>query len=102
MYGIVYTILNTLFQICSLTGAKLPLDESNLDFYCYSSMNIWTNTCKIRSYDTRANALLNHSRWCRRASVPKVGLHQHPLSDRTDTKCKMPLKFSCYAFYHYN
>ena len=41
MYGIVYKMLDTLFQICSLTVAKLPLDENNFEvFYCNSSMNI--------------------------------------------------------------
>ena len=34
--------------------------------------------------------------------VPKVGLYLHPLSDRTDDKCNMSLKFSYCAFYHHN
>ena len=63
MNGIVYKMLNTLFQVCSLTVAKLPLDDNNFElFYCYSSMNILTSTCNFRSYGTRANALFNHLR----------------------------------------
>ena len=103
MYGIVYKLLNTLFQICSLTVAKLPLDENNFElFNCISSINIWTSTCNFRSCGTKANALFNHPRLCRRANVPKCGLRLHHLSDRTDDKCKMSLKFSCNAFYHHN
>ena len=97
MYGIVYKILNALYHICSLTEAKLPLDENNFElFYCNSSMDIWTSTCIFRSYGTRANALTI----MRRASAPKFGLHLQPLSDRTGDKCNMSLKFSCGAFYH--
>ena len=56
-------MLNTFFQICSLTVAKLPLDKNNIElFYCNSSMNIWTSTCNFRSYCTKANALFNHPR----------------------------------------
>ena len=63
MYGIVYKMLNTLFKICSLTVAKLPLDENNFElFYCNLSMNIWTSTSNFRSYGTKANALFNHPR----------------------------------------
>ena len=103
VYGIVYKMTNTLFQTCYLTVAKLPLDENNFElFYCNSLMNIWTSTCIFRSYCTKANALFNHPRWCRRAYVPKFGLRLHHLSDRTDDKCKMSLKFSCNAFYHHN
>ena len=44
-------MLITLFQICSLTVAKLILDENNFElFYCNSSMDIWTSTCNFRSY----------------------------------------------------
>ena len=61
MYGLVYKKLNTLFQICSLTVAKLPLDENNFElFYFNSSMNIWTSTCNFRSYGKKVNALFNH------------------------------------------
>ena len=96
MYAIVYKMLNTLFQICSLTVAKLPLDVNNFElFYCNSSMNIWTS-------GTKANALFNHPRLCRKAKVPKFGLRLNHLSDRTDYKCKMSLKFSCNVFYHHN
>ena len=28
--------------------------------------------------------------------------HLHPLTEGTDDKCNMSLKFSCYAFYHHN
>ena len=35
-------------------------------------------------------------------SISKAGLHLHPLSNRTDVKCNMSLKLSCYAFYHLN
>ena len=39
MYGIFYKMLNALFQICSLTVAKLPLDEKYFElFYCNSPM----------------------------------------------------------------
>ena len=103
MHGIIYKMLNTLFQICSLTVTKLPLNENSFEFfYCNLSMNLWTSMCNFRSYGTRANALFNHSRRCRRASVPKFGPQLHPLSDRIDDKCNMSLKFSCYAFYHHN
>ena len=86
-------MLNTLFQICSLTVAKLTLDENNFElFYCNLSINIWTSTCNFRSYGTKASALFNLPRWCRRANVPKFGLRLHHLSDRTDDKCKMSLK----------
>ena len=54
MYGIVYKMLNTLFQMCSLTVAKVPLDEKNFKlFNCNSSLNIWTSTCNFRSYGTK-------------------------------------------------
>ena len=63
VYGIANKMLDTLFQICSLTVAKLPLDENYFDiFYCNSSMDIYTSTRNFRSYGTRANALFNHSR----------------------------------------
>ena len=90
MYGTAYKMLNTLFQIYSLTVAKLPLDDLN------------PSRCNFRSYGTRANALFNHSRWCKRATVPKFSLHLHPLSDRTDDKFNTYLQFACYAFYHHN
>ena len=58
MNGIVYKMLNTLFQVCSLTVAKLPLDDNNFELlYC-----ILTSTCNFRSYGTGANALFNHLR----------------------------------------
>ena len=63
VYGIVYKMLNTLFQICSLTEAILPLDENKFElFYCNSSMNIWTSTFTFCSSGTRTHALFNHSR----------------------------------------
>ena len=63
VYGIVNKMLNTLFQICSLTVAKLHLDKNNFElFYCNSSMNIWTSTCNFRSYCTKAKALFDHPR----------------------------------------
>ena len=41
-------MLNTLFQICSLTVTKIPLDENNLKlFYRNSSMDILTSTCNF-------------------------------------------------------
>ena len=63
VYGIVYKMLNTLFQFCSLTIGKLPLDGNNFElFYYNASMNIWTSTCNFHSYGTRANAFFNNSR----------------------------------------
>ena len=33
VYGIAYKTLNTLFQIYSMTVAKLPLDENNFELF---------------------------------------------------------------------
>ena len=33
VYGIVYKILNTLFQICSLTAETLPLDKNDFELF---------------------------------------------------------------------
>ena len=81
-----------------LTVANLPLAKTYFEPFCNLLMNNWTSTCKFLSYGTRANALFNHSRWYRKVSVPRFGLHLHLLSERTDDKCNMSLKFSCYAF----
>ena len=64
MYGIVYKILTTVFQIYFLTLKKLPLDENNFElFNNFIMIHQWIVGLAhafFRLYGTSASTLFNH------------------------------------------